>query len=106
MVLKYFTSKEIQKQFIKKNQIYYSAIPSLYDDEEVCQSIDCDLLKSIQSVFFPITKNYHDFESTFRSSIYNYLFSNDNDENAPTAKEVLNAVDDFLNPDNKLESKC
>lgn len=52
-VLKFFTSKKIQKDIIIKNFKYYSALTELYNDEEVCSIVNCEFIKNVQSVNRP-----------------------------------------------------
>jgi len=46
-VVKFITSKEVQKKYVLQRYIY-SAINSLYDDEEVCSIIECDIAKNVK----------------------------------------------------------
>jgi len=76
-VLKFLISKETQKGLLMENKNNYPTISSLLDDEEVCSQIDCKLLRNIQPVFMPITKDFDSFESVLRDSTYNYLYYNE-----------------------------
>ncbi|OUM58476.1 hypothetical protein PIROE2DRAFT_16238, partial [Piromyces sp. E2] len=75
-VLQYISSKEVQKEEVVLNNNLLSAIPSLYDDPEVCEKIDCDFFKSIQYIPRPIQQidNYDEYSTFFRKNIYDYLF--------------------------------
>lgn len=76
-VLKYITSKEIQKKMILSNKIF-SLIHELYDDPEVCDIIDCSVLKNVQLTIRPsnIYSDYSGFSEMFRESIYGFLYGN------------------------------
>jgi len=88
--IKFITSKEIQKEFVM-NYDYLSGIPSLYDDEEVCSKVDCELYKSVQPAFRQTTEieNYDDYSLELKSHIYEYLFGN------KTVIEVLKKAEDL-----------
>ena len=92
-VLKFLTSKEIQKEMLIENRNLYSGIPSLYDDQEVCSEINCELMKSIQPVFIPITYDYDSFEEVLRESTYDYLYGN------TTVEESLKKISNYLTKD-------
>ncbi|KAL6625332.1 periplasmic binding protein-like II [Neocallimastix californiae] len=89
--LKYMTSVETQKKLML-NGILKSAIISLYDDPEVCQIIDCELIKSIQPIIRPsnLTNNYDEYSMKFSELIQNFLYKN------KTATETLIAIDDIV----------
>lgn len=88
--LVFITSKEIQRKYIA-TQNYYSPIPSLYYEEEVCQKIDCDFFKSIQLVSRPtaIFKDYTKYSNKYRNYIYDFLFGNE------TISDVLQKIEDI-----------
>jgi len=69
------TSRESQRQNMIQN-LEPSAIMSLYDDEEVCAVIDCELMKSLQFIPRPslIYKDYDDYSTRFRNYIYEFLY--------------------------------
>jgi len=75
---KFITSKDIQRKYFAL-QKYFSAIPSLYDEEEVCQKVNCNHYKSIQLVPRPYNKtnDYNSYTKKFRTYVYEYLFGND-----------------------------
>jgi len=75
------------KYLIKNNK--YSPIISLYDDEEVCQIVDCNFFKSIQLIERPanIYKNYNKYSELFRKYTYEYIF-----ENKMTAEETIKSI--------------
>lgn len=74
-ILQYMTSTEIQKDLVMK-QLITSALPSIYQDEEVCNITDCDLIKNIQPVANSNTmlKDYDEYSNKFRKYIYQYLY--------------------------------
>jgi len=85
----YFTSKDIQrKYFALKN--YYSPIPSLYDEEEVCQAVDCNHYKNIQLIKRPFDQvdDYNTYTNKFRTYIYEYLYGDDNIKAIDALKKV------------------
>lgn len=87
-VIKYLTSYDVRKNLtIKTGE--YSAIPSLYDDPDVCKAVDCEFMKGFQFVQreFPSDKSYDDFSKEFRSKIYEYIFGN------KTALQVTHELD-------------
>jgi len=89
-VFKFLTSKEIQKKFVLEKGIT-SPIPSIYDDEKVCEKVDCELMKNIQPFgrFANKTENYYTYSSMFRNEIYKFLYGD------KSASEVLKNVEDL-----------
>ncbi|ORY08501.1 hypothetical protein LY90DRAFT_519018 [Neocallimastix californiae] len=88
-VLKYFTSKEFQKNFTIAEK-YFTGISSLYDDEEVCSAIACDLAKQFQPIARPLlTEDYDDYSKEFRGYIFKFLYGNE------TASKVLSDIVDM-----------
>ena len=86
----FLVSKQLQKKFVIKKRII-SSILSLYDDEEVCSNVNCEVRKSIQPIRRPNVKDYDEFTVKFRNYIYDYLFNNITD----TALEALQKVEDI-----------
>ncbi|KAG4107448.1 hypothetical protein H8356DRAFT_974815 [Neocallimastix lanati (nom. inval.)] len=86
----FITSKDMQKKIIMKNKLY-SGIPSLYDDEEVCATVDCAFFKSIQLVARPTSKsnNYSNYSEKFRNYIYEFLYGD------KSAYDVLKKINDI-----------
>jgi len=82
-VIKYFTSEEVQKIIVTEFGLY-SGMTSIYDDEEICQRIDCEFFHSLQPIERPIFKldNYRRFTSEFRNSIFSYLYGENTPEKA------------------------
>lgn len=73
-----------------KNSIF-SSIPSIYEDEEVCNKLDCSLFKSIQPIGRPTAKtdNYDEYSKSYRKYIYEFIFGNETPINA------LKKIDDL-----------
>ncbi|ORX44206.1 periplasmic binding protein-like II [Piromyces finnis] len=88
--IKYITSLEVQKKYLK-NFLINTAIYSLYNDTEVCSEVDCELFKNLQPINRPGSKtdNYLSYSQKFRDYIYNYLYGN------KTVEEVLKKIDDI-----------
>jgi len=88
--LKFITTKEIQKECILKKKII-SAIPSLYDDKEICSSLDCNLFKNIQPIGKPYmnVSEYNSYSNYFRKNIFDFLFENKD------INEVLEKIEDY-----------
>jgi len=76
--LTYMTSRKIQKQITMKSKII-SGIDSLYDDEEVCEVIQCDVIKNIQYVTRPSTSSlsYDTYSSQFRKYIFDFMYGDE-----------------------------
>eukprot|EP00833_Pecoramyces_ruminatium_P016687 jgi/Orpsp1_1/1190719/evm.model.d7180000080749.1 len=89
-VLKYINSKEVQKQIIKDYYLY-SGITSLYDDEEVCGIIDCDIVKNFQGINRPIFEfdSYDDYVTKVLKIFNEFLFE------GISTKETLSRLDDI-----------
>jgi len=93
-VLSYITSKESHKKYVLKGYIF-SSIPSIYDDEEVCSSVDCEFYISFQPISRPVNIInekiiYDNYSSKFRNTIYKYLYGNN------SIDEVLQELVDIL----------
>ncbi|ORX65318.1 periplasmic binding protein-like II [Anaeromyces robustus] len=88
--LRYLSSKEGQREFVRIGQII-SGIEEFYDDEELCVDIDCDLMKILQPIPRPssVKKNFEEYSGKYMKYIYNYLYGNDKPE------DVLQRVDDL-----------
>lgn len=91
-VLKFITSKEIQKKYIISNNIY-SGINSLYDEEDVCTIINCEIVKSVQPFsVIDFDKKHYELDSyieKYKNYVYDYLNKN------KTISEVLKEIDDL-----------
>jgi len=102
---RFITSKEMQKKLVLENQEIISAIPSIYEDEDVCLKYNCEVFKNLQLVTRPTDKfrDYDDYSEKYRDWIYEFLYGN------KTAAEVLKKIDDLtkiyyieINPKNSL----
>jgi len=91
-VIKYITSKEMQKQYFLNGDIV-TAIPSLYDDDEICQKRNCELFKNIQSLLdIDHTYGFYDkykYEEKYGKLAASYLFEKKD------LSEVLNKIEDI-----------
>jgi len=90
--LKYVTSKEVQKEYIIKNSMI-SALTELYDDEEVCNVIECNVVKDAYPFSFMDNDeklfgddNYH---IKYRDIMFDYIYNN------KTLSEVTKTLDDI-----------
>jgi len=90
IAFEFITSREIQKSLIINNHLF-SGIPSLYDDPEVCASVDCEFFKSIQLIPRPTdkAKEYSKYSEKFRNYLFEYIYGNKSPE------EVLKNIDDI-----------
>ncbi|ORX80267.1 periplasmic binding protein-like II [Anaeromyces robustus] len=88
--VRYITSYEIQKEKIMYSKGYTTLTP-LYDDEEVCQYVDCELGKKVQPIIRPsnLTDNYDKYSTQFRKYFSDFLFGN------KTAEETLTRINDI-----------
>eukprot|EP00833_Pecoramyces_ruminatium_P005518 jgi/Orpsp1_1/1179550/evm.model.c7180000069828.1 len=89
-VLKYLTSKEFQKELIRKN-ISVTGINDLYDDEEICKILDCELIKSVQPIARPVSlyTSYDEYSFKVQKFLGEFLYGN------RTASEVLNDIENL-----------
>ena len=89
-VVKYITSREMQKYYFL-NGLIVSAIPSLLDDEEICKLKDCEMYKNLQRLL----ETPHDFydkdkyEEKYGNLATSYVFKNKDLSN------VLNEIEDI-----------
>jgi len=88
--LKFFTSKEIQKKYLISGLVV-PAIPSIYEDEEVCTVENCDLYHGMQFIKRPVIKNdnFMEYYRQYLSYMNSYLY--DNEE----LKDVLEKIDNI-----------
>jgi len=86
----YLTSKEVQRK-VAKDYLFFSPIPSLYDEEEICEELDCEFFKSAQLIARPIdiTEDYNWYSGKFREHIFEYLYGN------RTASDVLKDIENL-----------
>jgi len=89
-VVKFIISREELKKLVMENNIL-TGIMDLYDDEEVCSKIDCDLFKKVQMTtrYHYERKDYDDYASKIKGYFFEYLFGN------KSVSEVLTKVNDI-----------
>jgi ABC-type glycerol-3-phosphate transport system substrate-binding protein len=87
----YLTSKVVQKKIVK-DYLFFSPIPSLYEEKDICQIIDCDFFKKAQLIGRPVSasKDYDDYSQKFRKNIFRYIYDNE-----ASAAEVLRDIEDL-----------
>ena len=90
--LKFVSLKETQKKYIINN-FMFSAITELYDDEEVCSVIECDIIKNAYPFSFMNNDvnlfgddNYHD---KYRKYMFDYIYRD------KPIYEVLKKIEDI-----------
>jgi len=97
-VLKYITSKEIQKKYIIQNKMY-STFLDLYDDDEVCNIINCGVIKGAQPLSsVDISKDdFGDvsYVEKYRLYFYDYLINNNSLDSAIKKINDIVAVHKF-----------
>ncbi|KAL6590477.1 periplasmic binding protein-like II [Neocallimastix californiae] len=88
--LKFLTSKNMQRKYIALND-YFSPIPSLYEEDEVCSVVNCTFYKGFQLIARPIlqSNDYITYSTRFKNYIYDFLYRN------KTSYEVLKNIDDI-----------
>lgn len=89
-VFEYITSKDVQRELVMERKII-AGIPSLYEEKEVCEKIDCNLYKDSQFIGKPNNKTdeFDTYAEKYRDYIYEYIFGD------KSAEEVLKDVDDI-----------
>lgn len=92
-VVKYLSSEEFQKKVIIKQLKLFSALLKLYDDEDCCQTINCDIIKDNQFFIRPSStmKNYQDFSDRSVKLFHKFL------NGELKVEEVLNKIEDITN---------
>ena len=90
--LKFVSLKETQKKYIINNKMF-SAITELYDDEEVCSVIECDIIKNAYPFSFMSNDvklfgddNYH---IKYRETMFDYIYHD------KSIYEVLETIEDI-----------
>ncbi|ORX85084.1 periplasmic binding protein-like II [Anaeromyces robustus] len=86
----YITSKYMQKKHVVMNN-FMSPIPSLYEDEDICKTNDCEFYKNLQLIARPTSElyDYSVYTSRFREYVYEFLYGN------KTALEALKNIEDL-----------
>jgi len=90
-VVKYLTSKEIQKKYVVLGESI-SGINSLYYDEEVCAIVNCEAYKNVQPVVRKIDTYPFDnleYDKKFTNFVYGYLFEN------KSISETIKGIEDI-----------
>jgi len=90
-VIKYFSSREFQKEVIVKQLGLITFLEELYNDYEACKSINCDMLHEIQYFHRPIStmENYNDFSKRAMDYFQDLL------DGKKTVEDTLNSIDDI-----------
>lgn len=90
-VIEFFTSEEVQKNIIVKKFNLYSGIKRIYKDNEVCEIVDCKLIKKIQPLSEPIfyIQNYDFYSGKVMKLLYEFF------NGAKLVNEVLNDINDI-----------
>jgi len=91
--IKFLTSKDTQKKYFMMQNVITS-IPSLYDDNELCQMVDCEFFKNIQFTVRPTSKyyGYTDLYLRIERNIYDYLYGDEKVENVVKNVEDLTKI--------------
>jgi len=88
--LKFVASKEIQKKYIIGSSLF-SANMDLYEDEEVCSFIECDIiLNSLPFSFINGLFTSKRYQEKYREYIFDYLYNNQ------LLPEVLKKIEDII----------
>ncbi|KAL6592058.1 hypothetical protein U3516DRAFT_569741 [Neocallimastix sp. 'constans'] len=89
-VLEYIFSKEFQKEIVIKTFKQYSGIMELYENEEVCSILNCDMMNKNQFINRPThTKNYEHYEYKFLKYIDRYLYEDED------PKDILQNIENI-----------
>jgi len=91
-VIKFMLSKEVQKQMILDYKVF-SAMRDLYDDEEVCKAVNCDLINNVQMIQDPKILYNYDYYIQFKTFLTNYLKKNESE--AESVEETSGKLDDI-----------
>lgn len=91
--LKFVTSKETQRKLIIGNGLY-STLTELYEEEDVCNTINCNVIKAAQPIS-GVDNSKDDFSDAsflkqYRMNFYDYLF------NGEDLDKVIKNVDNIL----------
>ncbi|ORY37851.1 periplasmic binding protein-like II [Neocallimastix californiae] len=90
IALSYLCSKELQRKLTKKKKLL-SPILNLYNEEEVCNVVNCTLFKQIQPILRPsfLVDDYIKYALKFTEYIDEFLFGNE------TSINTLNKIKDL-----------
>lgn len=95
-VIKYLTSKEVQKKYIIEEKIL-SPMKELYEDDDVCKVTECNLIKSIQPFSVINYNNDFDFDlydidnyfRRYKEYLHEFIYDNS------TISETIKNIDDI-----------
>ncbi len=92
-VIKYLTSEKFQKEIIIKQSKLFSGLSKLYDDEECCQYVNCDVMKETQFFHRPSStmENYEYFSGKAVKFFQDFLNGH------ISVKEVLKDIENIIN---------
>jgi len=107
-VIKFATSKDLQKQFFIEG---YSVpgIPSLFNDNEICEIKDCEMFKSMQPIItrpndlFGGNFSKFEYDDKYRKYALKYIFD-ENGDLEKTLKNIEDITKIYYIPYNKTES--
>jgi len=90
-VVKYLTSEKFQKEIIIKHSKLFSGLTKLYDDEECCQVVNCDVMKETQFFHRPSAtmENYEYFSGKSVEFFQQFL------DGLLSIKEVLTNIENI-----------
>ncbi|OUM68817.1 hypothetical protein PIROE2DRAFT_3336 [Piromyces sp. E2] len=90
-VLEFFTSPKQQKNIVVNKNKLFTALTSLYDDQGVCSTIDCNFARDVQSIHRPSNEieDYDSYADKVKSYIFKFLYDNQ------SASETLTKIDDI-----------
>jgi len=90
--MKFITLKETHKKYIINNY-FFSGITELYDDDEVCNVIECDIIKDIYPFSFMDNDvnlfGNDDYQKKYREFIFKYLYDDE------PLDDVLKKIEDI-----------
>jgi len=88
IIVKFLTSYDVQKKYVISENLV-SGIPSIYKDEEVCETVNCEAMVNFQPVGRPSSELYKnsDLANKILESVYKFLY-----ENKISASEALKNV--------------
>jgi len=90
--LKFVISEEVQKKYIIKKSMF-SGIMKLYEDEEICKEIDCEVIKDSQpfSIMDYSEKVFADdnYHVKYRQKMFEYLY------NDKPVEDILKDIAEF-----------
>lgn len=91
-ILNYIFSKEFHKEILIKKYKLYTPLMELYEDDEVCSIINCEMMKKTKFIVNPLSfmKNFNLFSKKALKYFYEYI------DGKKTAKETLNSIEDIF----------